>query len=117
MEELFRQIAASAALGVEAGAVIIVTLGSIQALYATLASLLRPVAPMAQRKGIWIGYAMWLMLGLEFELAADVIRSIIAPTWLEIGQLAAIAAIRTFLNYFLSRDIEISEAQDAKAAA
>jgi uncharacterized membrane protein len=45
-------------------------------------------------------------LGLEFELGADIIRSAISPDWNDIGQLAAIAVIRTFLNYFLERDIE-----------
>jgi len=39
-------------------------------------------------------------------LAADVVRTVIAPTWVEIGQLAAIAVIRTFLNFFLERDLE-----------
>ncbi len=45
---------------------------------------------------------MWLLLGLEFELAADIIGSVVAPSWEEIGKLGAIAVIRTFLNY-LSR--------------
>jgi uncharacterized membrane protein len=43
---------------------------------------------------------------LQFELAADVVRSAISPTWSDIGQLGAIAAIRTVLNYFLERDIK-----------
>jgi uncharacterized membrane protein len=34
------------------------------------------------------------------------VRTVIAPTWQEIGQLAAIALIRTFLNFFLERDLE-----------
>jgi len=34
-------------------------------------------------------------LALEFELGADILRTAIAPTWSEIGQLAAIAAVRT----------------------
>jgi len=38
------------------------------------------------------------------------VRSAIAPTWDDIGQLAAIAAIRTFLNYFLERDLVEAEA-------
>jgi uncharacterized membrane protein len=59
-----------------------------------------------QRKEIWLGFAVWLLLGLEFELAADVIRTAVSPTWEQIGQLAAIGAIRTFLNYFLERDLE-----------
>jgi uncharacterized membrane protein len=39
-------------------------------------------------------------------LGADVIRTAIAPTWTQIGQLGAIAAIRTFLNHFLEEDLE-----------
>ena len=46
------------------------------------------------------------MLALEFALAADLIRTIVAPGWVEIGQLGAIAAIRTGLSWFLSRDFE-----------
>lgn len=48
----------------------------------------------------------YLALGLEFQLAGDVLRTAIAPTFEEIGQLAAVAAIRTALNYFLEREIK-----------
>lgn len=48
----------------------------------------------------------FLALGLEFQLAGDILRSAIAPTFQEIGQLAAVAAIRTALNYFLGREIK-----------
>ncbi|MCF6744513.1 DUF1622 domain-containing protein [Blastococcus sp. KM273128] len=47
----------------------------------------------------------FLALGLEFQLAADVLKTAVAPSWEEIGQLAAIAAIRTALNYFLGKEI------------
>ncbi|GGS35927.1 hypothetical protein GCM10010171_33190 [Actinokineospora fastidiosa] len=47
----------------------------------------------------------FLALGLEFQLAGDILRTAIAPTFTQIGQLAAIAAIRTALNYFLGREI------------
>lgn len=59
-----------------------------------------------QRKAIWQRFGMWLLLGLEFELAADIIRSVVSPTWRDLGQLGAIAVIRTFLNYFLEKDLE-----------
>jgi uncharacterized membrane protein len=49
---------------------------------------------------------MWLILGLEFMLAADIVRTAISPNWEQIGQLGAIAIIRTFLNFFLEKDIE-----------
>ncbi|MBG0815301.1 DUF1622 domain-containing protein [Planomonospora sp. ID82291] len=48
----------------------------------------------------------FLALGLEFQLAGDVLRTAIAPSFPQIGQLAAIAAIRTALNFFLNREIE-----------
>ena len=47
----------------------------------------------------------FLALGLEFQLAGDILKTAVAPSWEEIGQLAAIAAIRTVLNYFLGKEI------------
>ncbi len=52
-----------------------------------------------------LGLGRFLELGLEFQLAGDVLRTAIAPSFREIGQLAAVAAIRTALNYFLGREI------------
>ena len=52
-----------------------------------------------------LGLGRFLELGLEFQLASDVLRTAIAPSFQEIGQLAAVAAIRTALNYFLGREI------------
>ena len=61
----------------------------------------------------------WLALALEFELGADILRTAVAPTWSEIGQLAAIAAVRTALNYFLQQEIDKAAARrgDALPAA
>ncbi len=53
----------------------------------------------------------YLTLGLEFQLASDVLSTAIAPTFAEIGKLAAIAAIRTLLNYFLAKEIERERAE------
>ena len=47
----------------------------------------------------------FLALGLEFQLASDVLRTAIAPSFDELGKLAAVAAIRTALNFFLAREI------------
>jgi uncharacterized membrane protein len=47
----------------------------------------------------------FLALGLEFQLASDVLRTAIAPSFEELGKLAAVAAIRTALNFFLAREI------------
>ena len=47
----------------------------------------------------------YLILGLEFFIAADIIRTIIRPDWNDIGMLAAIIAIRTVLSYFLGMEL------------
>ena len=51
-------------------------------------------------------FGRWLSLALEFQLAADILKTAVAPTWDEIGQLAAIAVLRTALNFFLQREVE-----------
>jgi len=48
----------------------------------------------------------WLALALEFQLGADILATTVAPTLDALVQLGAIAAIRTFLNYFLQRELE-----------
>jgi len=47
----------------------------------------------------------------DFLLAADILATAVAPTWDEIGKLAAIAAIRTGLNYFLEGELRIEASQ------
>lgn len=47
----------------------------------------------------------YLALALEFQVGADILSTAIAPSWEQIGKLAAIAAIRTLLNYFLTREL------------
>lgn len=47
----------------------------------------------------------WLIVALEFQLAADIVGTIAEPTYRELIQLGAIALIRTFLNYFLGKEL------------
>ena len=55
-----------------------------------------------------------LALALEFLLAADIVGTAINPSWEAIGLLAAIAGIRTFLNYFLQIEVNELEAKKYK---
>ena len=58
------------------------------------------------REDLRLRLGRWLALALEFLLAADILDTAVAPTWDDIGKLAAIAAIRTVLNFFLSRELD-----------
>jgi uncharacterized membrane protein len=107
MEEYFKEIAVRIALGVELAAALVIAYGAIEA----FVRLLIPgkhsavLGAFHKRRQVFLRFGVWLLLGLEFELAADIVRSAISPTWNDIGQLGAIAAIRTVLNYFLEKDI------------
>lgn len=106
MEEMFKEFAGFIALAVNAAAAAIIAYGAIEAVWETIAALGKRRAETGQRKQALVRFGVWLLLGLEFELAADVVRTAIAPTWNDIGQLAAIGVIRTFLNYFLEKDLQ-----------
>jgi len=65
----------------------------------------------------WLSYARWLVAALTFQLAADIIETSISSSWETIGRVGAIAVIRTFLNYFLDRDLEEVRARQKQRAA
>ena len=114
MEELLKVLASHVALAVETAAVLIVAFGAVQALVRTLSPLIRKPADPKWLKHLWVHFGSWLLLGLQFALAADIVRSAISPTWEQIGQLAAIAVIRTFLSFFLERDVmELAAGKEA----
>lgn len=60
---------------------------------------------------IRLGFGRYLVLGLEFQLASDILSTAVAPTFEDIGKLGAIAAIRTLLNYFLGKEIAAERAE------
>ena len=67
------------------------------------------------KRVIWLGFAKVLVAALSIQLAADIIESAISTSWEAIGRLGAIAVIRTFLDYFLGRDVnEIRERQELR---
>lgn len=63
------------------------------------------------KENVRLHLGRWLAVALEFELGADILRTAVAPTWSEIGQLAAIAGVRTALNFFLQREIDKAQAR------
>lgn len=55
---------------------------------------------------IRLEFGQTLALSLEFQLAADIVATAVSPTWEELAKLGAIAGIRTFLNFFLQREVQ-----------
>jgi len=106
MKDLVVEFARATAMLIEAAAVLVVAYGAAEAFVRFGRIVIAPGASHGERKALWRQLGTWLLLGLEFELAADIIGSVVSPTWQEIGRLGAIGVIRTFLNYFLERDLE-----------
>ena len=93
---------------------LVVSYGAIQAIVGVVAGAVNRGASEMQGRQIWLRFATWILLGLEFALAADLVRTAVAPTWDDISKLAVIATIRTMLNYFLAKDIaEFDQARDS----
>ena len=104
------------AAGTEAAASIVIALATIEAILQALRLFLPAMVggeidTQDAKEQTRLKLGRWLALALEFELAADILRTAVAPTWTEIGQLAAIAALRTLLNYFLQQEIDNADAR------
>ena len=67
-----------------------------------------------REEDIRLRFGSSVAVSLELLLGADVLATAVAPSWNDIGQLAAIAAIRTLLNYFLGKELAQVPAKDHK---
>ncbi|WP_326593187.1 DUF1622 domain-containing protein [Streptomyces sp. NBC_01294] len=96
---------------VESIGALIIFVGAVWAFGRFLAVLVKDHGRERKYNQIRLNLSRFIALGLEFQLAADVLRTAVAPTFTDIGQLAAIAAIRTALNYFLAKEIDRESAE------
>src|SRR5512138_279409 len=117
METLLHDIARYVALVIQAIAIVIVAYGTARAVVDIVRLAFSSHVGDAQARLVWLRYAHLLVAGLTFQLAADVVATTVAPTWEEVGRLAAVAGIRTFLSYFLDHEVASTERLQAQAAA
>ncbi len=93
------------ARGVEFAAAVIIALAAIEATIKAALIFVRRNSLGTAKNEVRMTLGRWLAVALEFELAADILNTAVTPTWSDIEKLAAIAALRTALNYFLEREI------------
>ena len=114
MEEWLHLVTKDTVVIIDAMALIVVAIGTAEAFFTGLWAAFPASGANSRLRGVWLRYGRWLVAGLTFQLAADIIETSIAPTWQAVGQLGAIAVIRTFLNYFLERDLAELRDRDAE---
>jgi uncharacterized membrane protein len=105
LESALAAIARLLKLSLEAISVLCILLG----LVATVRLLIprKGQTALVDLRTIRLSFGAWLASALEFQLGADILSTTISPTFEALGQLMAIAIIRTFLNYFLNKELEV----------
>ena len=108
-QEIIREVVGFVELLAEALGALMVAVGLVVVIYHGLRAWLLT----HERSFRWtrVQLSQYLVLALEFQLAADILATAIAPSWEELGKLAVIATIRTGLNYFLHGEIREMEQQ------
>jgi uncharacterized membrane protein len=101
---------------IDALALVVIVIGTVEVVVRLLRALFRPATNYALRDA-WLHYSRWLVAALTFQLAADIIETSISTNWQTIGRVGAIAVIRTFLNYFLDRDLEVVRQRQRESAS
>lgn len=116
--EIIKELTLQVSTLTEGVAALIIAIAVIEGVFRTFLLVLQSFSPSdasshEAKEDVRLRLGRWLALALEFLLAADILRTAVAPSWSEIGQLAAIATIRTALNFFLQ--LEIDKAEQRKA--
>jgi uncharacterized membrane protein len=114
MREWLVTISEPAIALIDALALLVILVGTIQVAVKVARASFKPLGDQLARQA-WLRYARWLVAGLTLQLAADIIETSISTSWQTIGRVGAIAVIRTFLNYFLERDVEQQQRECAPA--
>jgi uncharacterized membrane protein len=114
MREWLAIISEPATVAIDAIALFVILVGTAEVLFTVVRATFKPLGEQLARRA-WMRYARWLVAGLTFQLAADIIETSVSTSWQTIGRVAAVAVIRTFLNYFLERDVERQQRECAAA--
>ena len=105
MEEIAKNITLNVSHAAEVLAAIIIGIAVVKTLY-NYFLLLKTKAPKISKEEIRVQFGSSVAVALELLLGADVLATAVAPSWDDIGKLAAIAVLRTALNYFLEKELK-----------
>ena len=103
MRDVLLVLTEQAVLWIDVVALVVIVGGTVQAIVGMVRVTFSRATAHARRE-VWLHYARWLIAGLTFQLAADIIETSITADWEAIARVAAIAVIRTFMSYFLEKD-------------
>jgi uncharacterized membrane protein len=104
MDEIVRSIVSFIVPIIEACGMVVVTLGVVRAFIQYLVAYVGKSETKSPVLRLRLGQSM--VLGLEFMVAADILKTALSPTWNDVLFLAALVGLRTVLNYLLEADLK-----------
>lgn len=105
MEQIAKYVTITVSHAVEILSALIIGAAVLQGLWDYGRSSFR-LKQLISKEAIRVQFGSSVAVALELMLGADVLATAVAPSWDELGKLAAIAIIRTALNYFLERELK-----------
>jgi len=102
-------VASALKLTLEAVSVFCVALGLFTALGIAFSHFFRTGRFISRPPSVRLKFGTWLAVALEFQLGADIVATTVDPTIQSLTELAILAAVRTFLNFFLAKELEAEE--------
>lgn len=99
---------------IEACGALIISLEVVRTMIGYVANLFRHDSGHVSTLRHRLGQSM--VMGLEFQVAADILKTALAPSWNDILLLAALIGLRTVLNYLMERELRMIEADEQIAA-
>lgn len=111
METVLRTAVGYLVPAVEACGALVIAIEVVRTIVQYLLTCVRRDCAVMRPLRLRLGQAM--VMGLEFQVAADILRTALAPTWEDILRLAALIGLRIVLNFSLERDLEALDAGKA----
>jgi len=103
-EYLFDLVVKAAILMIELAGIVIIVISMVRGF----------IGYLRHSESIRIDLAQGIMLGLEFKIGSEVLRSVIVSGWNELGTLAAIILLRSLLTFLLHWEIDVEEKRQAQ---
>ncbi len=104
METVFGHILDYIIMGVEAAGVMVIVLSVARTAIRYVVNFFRPEAVDIPTLRLSLGQSM--VMALEFQVAADILKTALSPSWTDIMLLGALIGLRTLLNYLLEQELE-----------
>ena len=103
-EHIFDTIVRSCILLIELAGIIIIVISMVRGF----------IGYLRRQDSTRIQLAQGIMLGLEFKIGSEVLRSVIVSGWNELGTLAAVILLRSLLTLLLHWEIKVEEEHDER---